>query len=1334
MKSDGSAGTTTGTNRKNLLLRGIGSTAPSVEATAAWWSFPFQTWLTPLMRDASKHALEFTDLFRVLAKYEAGDTAQRLGDSVARAVEEIVADSNLSQGNAGVKALRTKLFWACMRLYPREMVLGFFLHLCSAVTNGCAPIIMNAFLLFLADRDAYPKNYGYVICIMFLVNQLVNAVGWNSSQYFMRGIAMSVRSSVSSLIYQKSLSMSTASRLQFSNGKVFNLIASDCTNLENFFRDMHALTCLPFQAVFLAILCVVYLGLAGAIGMIFLVVTISLNSLIMAKVMTLERSALKATDDRVKTTSEVMNAIKIVKLFAWEKSFVGRIKEERDVELKYQRLIRIINVIFAVFINVVPTLTNIIIFGLFFVFGNSMTPASVFTALTIVNLIRLPVQFIPFCYQLGYTGWVSYERICEFLLVPDRTNQPTLHNSSDNAEIAIKISNATFNWPDMSLPDEEKSAHLVSDAVELTPAVAQGTTNQLNNITLAIAKKSLVVVVGKVGAGKSSLFHAILGDMERTSGSVDIYGKYSYASQSPWLQSSSIRENILFGAPFDNEKYRAVIKACSLERDLTLFSDGDMSEIGEKGVTLSGGQAARVGLARAVYADRDILLLDDPLAAVDAHVGKHLMQECILNYCKNKTVILVTHQLHVAHHADHIVVLQDGCIAEQGKYDDLMANSELFAGLMLEQSGNDSSENLTESVSTVALPAKAIVTAEKVAVPEDVVEMDEGDASGKALMTVEERATGKVNAKYYLIYLNRAGGVFICSMILLCAIVWQADRVFTDLWLTFWLSFQIPGFSDKAYIFTYLGLALAQAGLLVVMSYGVAVSTIRAGRALHDECLDSVMRAPMYFFETNPIGRIISRFSKDFAETDRQLPMLIQQVLEMMLSLLGIIVLISYAVPLCLIFVVVLIPLYIHFLKFFRSAIRELKRLENLGRSPLYAHISETLSGLSTIRSYQSQQKFIETQNILLDAGNQPIYIKFIAECWMGNRAEGFVAILIFLVATLGLVMNASPSLLGLALSYALSLMTLINMVLPRLADLEARMNSIERICHYISELPVEQQQPHDSLTSPSPTWPETGNMEFKGLVMRYRSDLDPVLHGVTFSIRSGEKVGVVGRTGAGKSSIITAAFRIVEASEGTIEVDGVDVRGVNLQTLRGRLSIIPQAPILFDGTIRFNLDPMSEYSDEQLWHVLERCALKEYISSQDQKLDSPVSEGGENLSVGQRQLLCLGRAMLRQSKILFIDEATASVDIETDTYIQKVIREDFADATVVCIAHRLGTLIDYDKILVLDAGRVKEFDSPHALLSIPDSAFSSLVDETGEANARMLRSLAEASTRTRQN
>ncbi|KAJ3234165.1 ATP-binding cassette sub- C member 8 [Chytriomyces hyalinus] len=503
--------------------------------------------------------------------------------------------------------------------------------------------------------------------------------------------------------------------------------------------------------------------------------------------------------------------------------------------------------------------------------------------------------------------------------------------------------------------------------------------------------------------------------------------------------------------------------------------------------------------------------------------------------------------------------------------------------------------------------------------------------------------------------------------------------------------------------------------------------------------------------QTNPVGRIISRFSKDFRETDRQLPRLFGTIIEFGLNILGTFILIVYASPWMVIVIAAVIPIYMYFLKLYRASLREVKRIEAITRSPLYSQINESFAGISAIRAFAATKDFFAVQESLQDAANRPSYILGCLETWVSTRTGTFVACIIGLMAMFGVAFRIDTALLGLALTYPLSLMFLLNFGLRAAAETEARMydyhmqslywpvttlfsgptrNSLERLSHYITDLKPEGTPnyiPHKS--NPPSDWPQSGSLEFINLTIKYRPELEPILHSLSFKIAGGQKVGVVGRTGAGKSSIITALFRLVEFEEGTIEVDGMDISAMELTRLRSRLSIIPQAPILFDGTIRSNLDPFSKHTDTELWGVLERCSLQEFISNLPAKLDTPVAEGGANLSVGQRQLLCLGRALLVKSKILLIDEATASVDMETDAYIQKVLREDFAHCTVLCIAHRLNTLMDYDKILVLDSGRLVEFDTPHALASDASSLFSSLLDETGASNAALLRKMASART-----
>ncbi|KAJ3317920.1 hypothetical protein HDU76_001009 [Blyttiomyces sp. JEL0837] len=1161
--------------------------------------------------------------------------------------------------------------------------------------------------------------------------------------YYQNAVAMSVKTTAISVIYQKTMMMSAAAKLNYPNGKIMNLISSDCSNLEDFFTYILDGIFMPLEIIGLVIMMIIFLGPAGAIGVAFMLIFVGLNSLLTTTSIRFQTQALEATDARVKLTSEVLTGIKIVKFFAWENALSDRIQKLREKELLPQLKLRIVGASFTGMIDLLPTCVMVIIFGSYYGLGNQLTPAVVFTGISIVNLLRIPVAIFPLVLQLCWSSLVSLRRIGAFLAVDELDSPPSLHDPSENATEALVISNASFVWPEgRAVEDGEsvegatkndkkngKEKKKIEEDIVLSEKENDGKVDDvepklhLTNINLSIKRGTLTVIVGRVGVGKSSLLNAIIGDMSRTSGSVDIYGTVGLSPQTAWLQNATLRNNVLFGNDYDEEKYQTVIKACALTRDLSLLPDGDMSEIGEKGVNLSGGQSARVNLARTIYADPDLILLDDPLAAVDSHVGRSILENCILGLCKSKTVVLVTHQLHIASHADLVVLMEDGMIVEQGSFDTLMKNGKAFATMMAEYGGdhgNDGDDDDKEK--DVKVDEKKKPTEESKEV-EHIAQKD----STTALVIAEERQEGVVSWEYYRVYFEMAGGVLLIFSLVVFAAVYQGERVFTDLWLTFWVNEKFPGWSNNAYIVGLLSLALLQALLLTANAVFFAVASIRASRSIHQKTIKSVMRAPMSFFETNPMGRIISRFSKDFTELDIYLPRVMKNVLEIVLSILETFALVGYAVPYVLIFAVFLVPVYQHFLKIFRASMRELKRVEAIARSPLYSQINETFTGLSTIRAYRAEGKFIKTQHELQNIANQPTYIKNCVDSWMSIRAEAFIAVLIALIATLGLATHVNPSFLGLALSYSLTLTAYFNISLRSFAELEAKMNSVERLSHYCNNLPQEAAGTvaEGAKTSPPPGWPQQGSLQFNKLTLKYRPELDPVLHELSFEINAGEKVGVVGRTGAGKSSIITALFRLVEPSSGTVIIDGVDIRDLGVYDLRGRLSIIPQAPILFDGTIRSNLDPTGVHPDASLWNVLERCALKDFVSTQEGKLSASVTEGGDNLSVGQRQLLCLGRAMLVQSKVLLIDEATASVDMETDSYIQKILREDFADCTVICIAHRLNTLIDYDKILVLDHGRIVEYDSPATLLERADSAFGSFVDETGPTNAALLRKLA---------
>ncbi|KAF9277276.1 hypothetical protein BGZ74_003407 [Mortierella antarctica] len=856
----------------------------------------------------------------------------------------------------------------------------------------------------------------------------------------------------------------------------------------------------------------------------------------------------------------------------------------------------------------------------------------------------------------------------------------------------------------------------------------------LKNINLSIPRGQLVAIVGAVGSGKSSLLNALVGEMRKTGGSMEYGGTIGYCPQSAWIQNATVQDNILFGQPLDEVRYRSVIRNCALERDIQILPDGDQTEIGERGINLSGGQKQRVNIARAVYFDADVVLLDDPLSAVDAHVGKYLFKNCIMGALQGKTRVLVTHQLHVLPQVDYVICMKDGEIVERGTFHELMSNEGEFSNLMKAHGGIE--EEQVEEEEEEEEEEKAVVVAAAEQISEKVEEeMTEGkgekkDAPGgkpKGLMSQEERATGSVDGKIYKNYVNAAGGGLLVPLLLLLLILTQIAKVGNDLWLSWWTELKFDK-SQTFYMVLYAVWGIAQGVFQFINGFYFSLAGARAAKNLHQKALQNIFRAPTSFFDTTPLGRIINRFSKDVDACDNLLSESYRMFTGTAAIVLSTFILISVIFPYFLIPLVPMLVFYYYAAIYYRSSSRELKRIDSILRSSLYAHFSETLSGLATIRAYREQDRFLERNAYFIDLENRPYFMSYSIQRWLGVRLETIANTLVFCTSLLGVCgrTSISPATIGLVLSYSMSVTGTFNWCVRQYAEVENNMNAVERLHHYAEELDVEA----DAIipdNRPSDQWPSAGAIKIRNLEMRYRPELPSVLHDLSLDIQGGEKIGVVGRTGAGKSSIMMALFRLVEPSKGTIEIDGVDVGKIGLFDLRTRLAIIPQDPILFSGTIRSNLDPFEKRTDQELWEVLERSDLKAYVTSCEGGLDSQVSEFGENLSVGQRQLLCLARAMLTRARVIIMDEATASVDVATDVMLQKAIRVDFAQSTVLTIAHRLNTVIDYSRVLVLDHGEIREFDTPANLLRNPDSVFSSMVDETGAANAALLRSLANA-------
>ncbi|KAF8030767.1 hypothetical protein BT93_D0065 [Corymbia citriodora subsp. variegata] len=738
-------------------------------------------------------------------------------------------------------------------------------------------------------------------------------------------------------------------------------------------------------------------------------------------------------------------------------------------------------------------------------------------------------------------------------------------------------------------------------------------------------------------------------------------------------------------------------------------------------------------MARAVYSNSDVYIFDDPLSALDAHVGRQVFNSCIKEELRGKTRVLVTNQLHFLPQVDRIILVHEGMVKEEGTFEELSRSKVLFQTLMenagkmeeqIEEDEEGEKKNVKEKTSKPA--ANSIVNE----LPNDQGLGKKGKGGKLVLIKQEERETGIVSWQVLMRYKGALGGLWVVAVLSICYILTEVLRISSSTWLSFWTHQNTsenyrPGF----YILIYALLSFGQVIMMLTNAYWLIISSLRAAKRLHDSMLQSILGAPMLFFHTNPIGRIINRFAKDLGNIDRDVARFVNLFMGQLCQLLSTFVLIGIVSTISLWAIMPLLILFYAAYLYYQAISREVKRLDSITRSPVYAQFGEALNGLSTIRAYKAYDRIATSNAKAMDNNIRFTLVNLSSNIWLKIRLETLGGIMIWLIATFAVMQTrkeenraAFASTMGLLLSYTLNITTLLSSVLRQASNAENSLNAVERVGVYI-ELPSEAPDIIES-NRPPPGWPSSGLIEFEDVVLRYRPELPPVLHGLSFSAAPCEKLGIVGRTGAGKSSMINALFRIVELEKGRVLIDGCNTSEIGLEDLRKVLSIIPQSPVLFSGSVRFNLDPFNEHNDADLWEALERAHLKDVIRRNSYGLDAEVSEGGENFSVGQRQLLCLARALLRRSKILVLDEATAAVDVRTDALIQKTIREEFTYCTMLIIAHRLNTIIDSNQVLVLDAGQVAEHGTPENLLSNEASAFSKMVQSTGSANAQYLSGL----------
>ncbi|KAF9150625.1 hypothetical protein BG015_007537 [Linnemannia schmuckeri] len=1221
------------------------------EAHASIWSLMFISWMTPIFQRGYDHTLQEEDLFAIVPERKTELQGFRLE-----------------------------------RLWKKEQ---------------------DRVIQYLKDNqsDETPKPsawYGYGLTISYLIVCLVQTA---LTQLWLRSIVITgslCRSALTDLVFQKSTRISSKDRLDYPDGTIFNIMSNDATRLDSCLEGLGFLYTVPMTVVVTVGLLMYWMGPSVLVGAAVLIFSNPLQTWAMTLLNPIRNQVAKLTDSRMGLVTEILQGIKVIKFFAYEPSFWKKLTEIRLSELKCTSwLLQVRGLIYSTSSSL-PVFASALTFVLYAALGNKLEPEIIFPSLAFFTGLRVPLLILPYCYSDTMDAYVSVKRIQKFLLTEDTLPLPPVDKSHDSA---LSIKDADFYWdqlpsttvaatllaeekqgtttevPESTAPNSSRNSITEdSEFDERQPLLsasnntAQGSVPKikpfLRDISLRVPRGSLVAIVGPVGSGKSSLLQAIVGNMRKSQGEVIRGATISYASQTPWIQNATIMDNILFDTPMEEERYWRVIKACSLEQDLTQFTAGDKTEIGERGVNMSGGQKARLSLARSVYYNAEMVIMDDPLSAVDAHVGKRLWEDCVLHELSNKTRVIATHQLHVLPDVDYVVCMKHGRIAEQGTFRELMSHQGDFFKLMKQYGGHhhhhdDGDESGTHQPCRRVLKrnksstGKVVVTTAAGAVTESdddltvlqesdeiVLEDDESTKEiPKGQMTDEERASGAVSKKVYREYF-RLGG-------------------------------------DWNWVFIVFLLSAQQAA-------GVA-------------------------------------FSKDVSTVDNMAA--INSLLITVTGILSVLILSAVFLPWIIPVMVPLAIMYYYVALYYQKTSRELKRMDALVRSHLFSYFSETLNGMGTLKAYQPHgiECAIERNRINMDRSHRIYYIYILGTRWIGARVfvVGHVLNFVALVLIVWARDDIDPATAGLILSYLARLASEMSWAIQCAADLENNMTSAERLFYYTDSL--EQEPPAEILDrKPVPSWPQQGRISFQEVSLRYRPELPLVLNKISFDIQAGHKVGVVGRTGAGKSSLIQALFLLVPLDPGSkIVMDGIETDTIGIADLRSRMSIIPQDPVLFQGTFRYNLDPLNKHTEQELWKALEASDLKGYVQQQEGGLDAVVAAQGENLSVGQRQLVCLSRALLSRSKVVILDEATASVDLATDSLIQKAIRVDFSDSTVITIAHRLNTVVDYNRILVMDRGQVAEYDTPRDLLKDRQSLFSKMVDETGEANAALLRSLA---------
>ncbi|KAL3662988.1 hypothetical protein V7S43_011931 [Phytophthora oleae] len=1303
---------------------------PNPLARASLPSIILAQWIQPMVSLGARRVLEKEDVWPICASDACESLEQRF--------------RQVYEPNRRYPFNLSPLAAAYARTFRVELTFLLISCVVYVVALALQSYVAQAILQFLNDEEnVFHISSGYWLMVLMTLSSLVAVCGINYVFFSASRIGANMRSLTMSLVFDKALKLSSAARQDYTTGEVLTLMSVDTERVFFLMIQGPWLFMGPLSFIISVALIGILFDFYSAMGgAVVLVVVMTISAHQGRRIAGFQKKLLKVIDERVKVTSEALQGIRVMKFYAWEESLAQRVEKLRAKEVTLLRKFHMYQVVNTVMLFLTPSFVSGVTLGIYILIHHTITVVEAFTLVAMVNICRTALNQLPQAVAGISKAKISYARLDAFLtsdevaaqpllLTQDSTTPsnkwPLLGDNDIQGEFIgrghISIRDASFEWPTTSK----------TDVVVVTPAKGEETASKnpevdcftqgfkLEGVNLEIERGALVMIVGKVGSGKSSLLSALLGEMSRTSGVLEVAGRVAYVSQDTWIRNATLRENILFEQEYDAERYAQVLDASQLAMDLKALPNGDSTEIGERGINLSGGQKARVAIARALYrSGTDILILDDPLSAVDPHVAHAIFDSCIVGLAAGQTRLLVVNSHYdLLSRADKVVVMRDGAIVAHGSYENVLVE---FPDLASESAEKPEHELESDKINVVKLENDQDKSIDNVAVQAEVEEPDdEADKASGRLIRAEDRVKGTVGSHVYKAYFDETGmnGWVVVLVISIMYCVGQGARTTVDWWPGHWARNMPrrdmdPTYSGTAFGMWYLGLIVLCSILTLIRGVMMIESCMRSSQHMHDELFRRVLRAPVtHYFDVTPIGQILNRFSNDLDQMDTTLPLEYQLFFQNVSMALGSLVVSAFASYWIGVSYIPLLVIFIMTGQYFKKTSRELKRLEGITRTPVYNLFSETLSGLPTIRAFRMEKEFSARNRQVVDTNANMYLTYWSASRWLATRLDLLSVAIIFvvslyLVATRGKIGSMTS---GLSLTYALMLTSVIQWVMRSVDRVDNATTSVERLL-FFREIEREEdggKRIADLVTNQQHTWPSRGAVRFKGLCLRYRPELPLVLKGVNMEVAAGEKVGICGRTGAGKSSLMIALFRICDFDSGRVLIDDVDIATINLRELRRSLAIIPQDPVLFSGPLRENLDPFHEYSDERIWHVLKQVHMANSLRRWGAGLDFEVAEGGDNLSVGQRQLICIGRALLKDSKVVVLDEATANVDTATDALIQTTIQETFEDKTVLTIAHRINTIMHCDKIAVMDAGRVAEFDSPSALLAQPQSVFAAL-------------------------